>query len=246
MNNENFPAYLAFGKLNQQSIRQEGDQQKADYELLGNKVMEVTINLKNVEIQEFNNNISLGYSCYPTLKGCLLNHFMACPIAKSGILENLIRSVCELGNIFYDFPKYNKNETHILYYPAIELHVIRVPINSYNIINWGIFLENKENENLVHNMYKTTLFINEKGSDEIREESIHLAELVVPIAYIYERVQLLFDNNLILPDKLHRAIIQNSIGMESMQLKLFYGTENDSWSKYGIQFKPLKSRVNGK
>jgi len=69
---------------------------------------------------------------------------------------------------------------------------------------------------------------------------------VVPIAYIYERVQLLIDNNLILPDKLHRAIIQNSIGMESMQLKLFYGTENDSWSKYGIQFKPLKSIKNGK
>jgi hypothetical protein len=41
MNNENFPAYLAFGKLNQQSIRQEGNQRKADYELLGNKVMEV-------------------------------------------------------------------------------------------------------------------------------------------------------------------------------------------------------------
>ena len=109
------------------------------------------------------------------------------------------------------------------------------------MITWGIFLEDKENENLVHNMYKTTLFISEKGREEIREESIYLAELVVPIAYIYDRVQLLIDNNLILPDKLHRAIIQNSIGMESMQLKLFYGTENDSWSKYGIPKRKDKS-----
>ena len=37
MNNETFPAYLAFGKLNQQSIRQQGDQRKADYELMGSK-----------------------------------------------------------------------------------------------------------------------------------------------------------------------------------------------------------------
>ena len=40
------------------------------------------------------------------------------------------------------------------------------------MITWGIFLEDKENEDLVHNMYKTTLFISEKGREEIREESI--------------------------------------------------------------------------
>ncbi len=240
MNNETFPAYLAFGKLNQQSIRHVGDQRKAEYELLGNKVMEVTINLKNVVIQEFNNNISIGYSCYPTLKGCLLNHFMACPIAKSGILENLIRRVCELGNIFYDFPKYDKNEPHILYYPAVELHIIRVPITSYNMISWGIFLENKENENLLNNIYKTTLFIKEKGQENLSEEKIHLAELVAPIAYIYERVQLLLSHNLIQPEKKHRAIIQNFIGAETIELKMFYGTKNDSWSEYAIQFNPLK------
>ena len=52
MNKETFPAYLAFGKFNQQSIRQEVDHRKAEYELLGNRVMGVTIRFKPLKSKE--------------------------------------------------------------------------------------------------------------------------------------------------------------------------------------------------
>ena len=53
MNTAQFPDYLAFGKLNKRTFRNTGEFVTADYELLGEKVMEVSIKPGRAEIREF-------------------------------------------------------------------------------------------------------------------------------------------------------------------------------------------------
>lgn len=65
MNNFQFPPYLALGKLNYNSIRENEDGLTADYEFLGEKVMEVLVKPAQTIITTYFQNENEGISRSP-------------------------------------------------------------------------------------------------------------------------------------------------------------------------------------
>lgn len=247
MNTTDFPNYLAFGKLNVQSIRTHNHSKTADYELLGEKIMELTISPNRVEITEYLHDESLGYSCYPRLQDCFLSHFRAFPIAQSGIMKELISRVCSLGNVFFEYPHFKEGGMQIVFYPAASLQAILLPITSRNKAAFLDFIESDENMKLLNRFYETSLLVKYRNQPAAVNEEIFIAEFIVPLAFVYERVALLSNLGLILSDKLYRGIIQDSYTLLNSGFRFFYGRDSDLWNYYGIEIKSLKSEtVNNK
>lgn len=238
MNRNIFPDYLAFGKLNPQSIQTNGKEQTADYELLGETLMKVIINPTCVTIEEVFRDEFLGYSSSKTLENCFMQHYINLPISASPVMKYIIDKVTELGNIYYEYPRITEDETNIVYYPAASLHIIRIPLTENNIVAFNLFNKDEANRKLITNVYKSNIAVMRKGTIVPRVERIHIVEFVTPLAFIHERAALLLKYNLILPDKLHRAIIQDLMETISYQTKSFYGNEIDNWAEYKIEFKP--------
>lgn len=130
----------------------------------------------------------------------------------------------------------------IIFNPAAYLFIIRVPVTENNIkaINTAfqdIFLFNR-----VPDIYDSTIIIDWKNGNQ-QEKKIMLMEIVVPVAFLNESIQWLTERNLILKEKLFRAIVQDATnkGLVSVA-NIFSGNEEDAWSSYTIRYKPLLSK----
>jgi hypothetical protein len=68
-----FPYYLCYGQIDESSKRVEGDNHVADYLMNEKKVLEVRINEKYTEIQDYWNGKYLGLSHYSTIRQSVLS-----------------------------------------------------------------------------------------------------------------------------------------------------------------------------
>jgi len=238
MNTQQFPPYLAFGKLNEKSIRSEDIYQVADYELLDEKVMEIKLSNEKAEIIESLHGESLGMTFHQDLKKAFMHHFMCIPQSKNPVMDFLVQKVCSLGNVYFQFINEDPEKTKIIYYPAAFLFVIRVPITENNAEAINKAMDDKYLYELTNDLYESEISIHWKNGEQ-QTKKIAILEMIRPVAFLYETIKWLTDRNLILKEKLFRAIVQDATEKGFAVANAFIGNGENAWNSYSIRYKPL-------
>jgi len=207
MDTQQFPPHLAFGKLNENSIRTEENFQVADYDLLGEKVMEIKLSADNMQLTEFFQGKSLASTFHRDLKAGFMQHFSLTDASKNPVIDFLVRQVCNLGNVYFQKMIDDPKSPKIIFYPAAYLFIIRVPVTENNIESINAALLNIFLYEKVSDLYDSNIIIDWKNGN-LQDREIMIMEIVVPAAFLYETIEWLIERNLILKEKLFRAIVQ--------------------------------------
>jgi hypothetical protein len=236
---QKFPAYLAFGKLNEASIQQNNKVASATYEFQGIRILELTLWKSNCQIKEYFGDELAATTQAPTLLQCFRLHYSEHPGLLTTRAHLLAETVCKLGNIYFEFPQIRRGDAAPLPYPAGLNFVIRLPItqDALHIINpfMGHALPYTE----VHRFYPTLLHICYNRYPGRCTKFIYIVELLTPAALLLDKVQLLLSKNLIAPEKHLRAIIQEAGQLYSSGTKLFIGQKGDSYHWYELELQEL-------
>ncbi len=242
MNNEQFPPFLAYGQLDEASIRSENNYRVADYKLLGERVMKVKLAPGKAELIETLHGKGLAQTRHQSLKAGFMHHFTCINLSESRVMAFLVQQVSSLGNIFFHFIGDDTLRKKIIYYPAAYLFVLRVPVTENNAAAMNKAMEEKFLYDHFSDLYRTSLIIDWKNGQR-QEKDIILLELISPIAYLYETVKWLTDRDLILKEKFFRALVQNATDKNPAAPNGFLGSENDRWSQYSILYKTLNPGI---
>lgn len=242
MNKIEFPSYLAFGKLNETSIRIENECTIADYELLGKKVMEVKLSPDRAWVVDYFGGKQYASSTYPTLAQTFQSHFMVVKASSNPIMGFLSREVCNLGNFYFQHFDEDSGNWRMTFFPAGYLLVIRIPVLKENSEVVKELIEDESMKKSVFEIYETQLTINYKTGDK-KVVDIHLLELVMPVAFVYDTAKWLTEHKMILKEKLFRAIISDSSNKWFTAAQLFVGNDNDDWTSYSIRYMPSASKM---
>jgi hypothetical protein len=200
--------------------------------------MKIKLAPDKIELIEIFQGKSLGMTFNSDLKKGLLYHFTCTRISENPIFNFLVNEVCSLGNIYFEYIDDGPQKIKTIYYPAAYLFIIRIPITDNNIDAATKALSDNFLYRLATDVYDSKLIIDYKNGKTI-VNNIMVLELIVPMAFLYETVQWIVNQDLILKEKLYRAIIQDSLQKALSAGQIFTGTEKDEWSSYSISYKPM-------
>lgn len=237
MNNFQFPPYLALGKLNYNSIRENEDGLTADYEFLGEKVMEVLVKPAQTIITTYFQNENEGISRSPfELKRAFFRHFLDIPLHKSKAFRFMVEKVSSLGNVWFSLKE--EQEQSLVFYPGGSIMMVRIPLEdagTMKVIDLFADLFNKRIKSII---YPSRLGIRRKGEIDFEYKTIFIFEISIPVAFLHDLVDDLINKyNIISDEKIFRAIICEKSNNHGDSLQLFIGDENDDWAEYFIEFK---------
>lgn len=234
-----FPDYLGYGKLDPKTIHEQEGCLSAEYHLLGQNVMTVKCKEDKTEIQEYWQGRPLGMTWHRDLEHAILHHFICTSMAANPIYEYLMDRIARIGWVYVQHDKETHNSWKAVYYPAVYLYIIRIPIPDNHVQKVIKALENEWFYKMETDTYGSKIQVNWKhGEQEVID--IAILEIIVPIAYLYECVEWLIKQEIILPQKLYRAIVQNAFHKATSKGNIFLGTSQDDWEQYIIYYSLIK------
>ncbi len=237
MNNFQFPPYLALGKLNDNSIRKSEDGLTADYEFLGEKVLEVMVKPAQTIITTYFQNENEGISRSPfELKRAFFRHFLDIPLHKSKAFRFMIEKVSSLGNIYFSLQEEQKES--LVFYPSGSMMMVRIPLEDAGTMKAINLFADIFNKRIKFIIYPSRLGIRRKGEIDFEYITISILEISIPVAFLYDLVGYLVNKyNIISEEKIFRAIICEKSNNYGDSIQFFIGDENDDWAEYFIEFK---------
>jgi hypothetical protein len=228
-----FPPYLCYGQIDESSKRVDGDNHVADYLMNGKKVLEVRINEKYTEIQDYWDGKYLGLSHYSTIRQSVLSHYSFIDQLKSPIQQEWVNSVITSANIYVEYIDIKKIDSIV--FPGVFLIDLYIPVrlNDEKILTNII-----EHDFLVFfdcDYSESVLAWKSKETSTVYQERINLIKIKIPIAFVQDVVSEL--KEYIYTDKKWRAFTEINTSKRSTSLKLFYGNEKDTYHNYSILIK---------
>ena len=123
-----FPDYLGYGKLDPKTIHEEEGFRSAEYHLLGQNVMTVKCWENITEIQEYWEGCPLSMTRHRDLQQAVSRHFLITGHSKNPIYSYLMDKIIRMGNIYAQYDEDSNQSWKAIYYPAVYLYMIRIPI----------------------------------------------------------------------------------------------------------------------
>jgi hypothetical protein len=229
-----FPSYLGYGKLIPNSIRYDTEKKtmSASYEMNGVPVLDIEINGIATLITEYYKEQIVGITSNKEFEKAVFSHYQFNEPIKSCVNTEWVGNMISIGNVYAEY--LFKCDYKILYFPAVFLMSIRVPI-----LDKQIDLAKKTFENPIIKQWKPWIqdatMITDFVSPKI-EEPIKLINVICPIAFCYEIVKLLKEAGLIGIDKRYRAIVTAANPTQTTIKKTFFGRDEDGWQSYSILY----------
>ena len=238
------PSYLGLGILNPATIRAENNEVIAEYTLFGKMVTKLTISDRASLIEDYHEGKRLNITSNRDLNNGICMHFNYWDAETDPRFKILMDAVCHLGNIYFEIPPCirKKNQRVQSYSPAGRLLIFRFPMPGghfkiFEAVQPNDAFEIKPFFNFLDLYFATLNIFNNNGS--CNNQPIFLFEVLVPLAYAYDAAKWFCDRNLILPRKIYRMIIQDSVHKDNESFMTFLGTASDSWSEYMLHFRGL-------
>jgi len=231
---KNFPPYLCYGIIDETSERFIDDFHVVDYLMDNEKVLEVRINEKSVEIQDCWRGKLLGMSHYPTLQQAVLSHYSFISQSESPIHKHWVHNLTKRGNIYVEYIDIKKIDSIV--YPAVFMIDVFIPIRLEDetlidkIVNVDslIFFD--------YEVLDSVLTWRNREDNKIIQENILLIKITVPIAFIsevFEEIKVYIHK-----EKMWRAFTQlHKNNNNDGSIKIFYGNENDLYVSYSLIIK---------
>jgi|GEM_PF-2803563 len=240
MNDFKFPKYLAFGTLNPESIRTEGDYQVADYYLLEEKVHEVKVSTQWAYFIEFFKGKQHAITFNPILQGAVQSHFSFWKPSQSPVMDFLVKKTCSLGNFYFGIPSDDRTKTRLSFYPAGMMFIFRIPTTKERLSDDDLFIFDPYVSRYCHSCYTTTLSTMD-WSGEIFKEEIELLELIVPLDEIYHAAKRLVFIELVQKERKYRVIIEDVVNKATSVMQVFPSIKNEPYQAYWIEYEQKPS-----
>lgn len=231
------PRYLAYGILDEKSIKYENEELYAEYvfECDNSVVHKVRLKKDRAHLDTFCQGQTGFMSTCPTLKHTLMHECMGWQLHKDAPFQFLSKEICGLGNIYVNHPKPDEKSTSVNFFPAAKMFLFSLPLvsKSEKYLN---FLELIKGSNLIK-FYRERnghiLFL--KPDSEIRMQHIVIADFIVPLAHLYNAAKIFAIENIIESSKLFRLMINESYDADSSLMQTFIGDEQNKY--FSIIFK---------
>jgi len=245
-----FPHYCCFGKQ-QGSLTENNEEIVAVYQMLGIKVHELRYNkLKEHWIlEQFSPNGSRTlYSCYKTFDHTICWHMNYVDDKENELLKLLRSELLKLGTVWFaPLPSFKNGDKSITYCPAGKLLAIRLLLSAgedcrehLKIIR-GLFEYSDPVTTLklkMHEFYETSCII-QRYDDFNYSHMAFVAEFVVPLAYVYDTVKLLYDRGLLKRNSLNRVFVEDACTLEDSKVYDFLLVDLPGAISYAVILKGL-------
>lgn len=229
-----FPHYLGFYKAipERYEVDKLLQKEKLSYGYKGKVHLEVEVTSTITRLTEFCDEKIIGITSGKNLKDAFFRHYQCIDPFTSAIYDDWINSIISVRNVYVDYIK--KENVSYLYYPALVLTDIRVPINEDQI-------------NITEELMTSASFKNGRSwiqsakfcisySDNMETFKKPLLSVICPLAYTYDILKEISESGLISREKLFRPLVGHSISPEKFAVRQFFGRDGDSWKQYNITY----------
>lgn len=230
LSSNDFPAYLGYGKLKPESYRLLNGTAFVEYEYADVPIMRVEQSENGVCVEEFYANQSLGVTYGANLQQAIFHHYLCFDQSKSPLHQSWIHNLIGQGNIFAEY--ISKTKDTVLFYPAVYLIDIRVPVLEAHLQQVEAFIASPEIMKLAPKLSPSKLIT--VYPDRTENIPITMLKITTPIAFTIGVAKLLSERGIIKKEKRLRAIVSVAKPQSGRLLRSFRGSEKDSWLSYSI------------
>lgn len=230
MTANSFPHYLGYGIINKDSYRKESEKEYVDYVYKDQTVITAEITPTGAMIEEHYNGKRLSMSFGKNLQRAVFQHYLASDQLKSHLHLDWINEVVGIGNIYAEMIQ--KTEQTVLYFPAVYLIEIRIPVSKDKLPLLEKFMENPEVIKLNATAQEATIITR---YDERNENlTVPLLTICTPIAFTVQTLKLIKESGLISGEKRLRGIVGQVRASNGTVMRNFIGSPTDNWKSYSI------------
>ena len=225
-----FPPYLGYGTLNPNSRKSIGNKEIADYEFNGHPIMTVEQTETGASVEEYYQDKAIGRSFGKKLEGAIFQHYLNLDQLSSPLHRAWIDKLVSQGNIYAEM--ISKTKERVLFYPAVFLMDIRVPVLDERLASVKEFIETPEMKKhlpKIEDSKLITVFPNYKET-----LTISLLRITAPIAFTIDIAKELSNAGIIEKEKRLRAIVSVARPNSGTVVRSFGGTKTDTWLFYSI------------
>jgi len=233
INNTSLPAYLGYGVLNLDSYKFTDGKAYADYHYEGFPILKVEQSEKGARIEELYGNQTLGMSYGENLQRAIFQHYLNLDQLESPLHRAWISSLISQGNIYAEY--ISKKKDRVLFFPAVYLIDIRVPVLEEDIKKVEAFIGIPEIKTLLPRLSPSKLIT--VYPDRTENLTITMLKITTPIAFTVGVAKMLSEGGIIKKEKRLRAIVSVANPQAGTLLRSFRGTEKDDWLSYSITIK---------
>jgi hypothetical protein len=230
INNTSLPAYLGYGVLNPDSYKFKDGKAYADYHYEGLPILKVEQSEKSARIEEIYGDKTLGMSYGANLQRAIFQHYLNLDQLESPLHRAWIRNLISQGNIYAEY--ISKTKDRVLFFPAVYLIDIRVPVLEEDIKKVEAFIGIPEIKTLQPILSPSKLIT--VYSDRNENLTITMLKITTPIAFTVGVAKMLSEGGIIKKEKRLRAIVSVANPQAGTLLRSFRGTEKDDWVSYSI------------
>lgn len=227
------PAYLGYGVLNPDSYKFTDGKTYADYHYEGFPILKVEQSEKGARIEEMYGDKTLGMSYGANLQRAIFQHYLNLDQLESPLHRAWISNLISQGNIYAEY--ISKTKDRVLFYPAVYLIDIRVPVLEEDIKKVEAFIAIPEIKTLLPKLSLSKLIT--VYPDRTENLTITMLKITTPIAFTVGIAKMLSEGGIIKKEKRLRAIVSVANPQAGTLLRSFRGTEKDDWLSYSITIK---------
>jgi len=227
-----FPSYLSYGQINNKSYKKEGETEYVDYSFKNQTILRVELSSSGAMLEEFYNGISQRMSFGKDLQRAVFQHYLASDQLKSHLHLDWINEVVGIGNIYAEMIQ--KTDQTVLYFPAVYLIEIRIPISNDKLSLLEKFLGNPEVIKLNATTQEATIIT--RYEDRNENLTVPLLTICTPIAFTVQTLKLIKASGLISTEKRLRGIVGQARASNGTVMRNFIGFPTDNWKSYSILY----------
>jgi len=227
------PAYLGYGVLNPDSYKFTDGKAYADYHYEGFPILKVEQSEKGARIEELYDDKTLGMSFGTNLERAIFQHYLNFDQMDSPLHRAWIHDLISQGNIYAEY--ISKTKDRVLFYPAVYLMSIRVPVLDEDLQKVEAFIASPEVKNLQPKLSPSKLIT--VYPDKTENLTITMLQITTPIAFTIGVAKALSEKGIIKKEKRLRAIVNVANPQAGTSIRTFRGTEKDEWLSYSITIK---------
>ncbi|MEP7128720.1 MAG: hypothetical protein ABI729_07625 [Chitinophagales bacterium] len=225
--NRKLPYTLGYGILNESSITCFNEVLSADYVFDCDDTVahHVVWSEDRCVLTTFFHGMLTSYTTYPDLEKALLYQCLSWKLEEDAAFLHVAREVCRAGNIFVNYPKTDKKNVNLGYFPAGKIFIYTLPLLEKTKA-YTDFLEQ------ISERGEITLFRERNGhllqattDGQSSAQPLVLAEFVVTLPYLVRAAKTFAAAGVIAKEKRLRLVVTESAEAEAQLMQTFTGDE---------------------
>jgi hypothetical protein len=230
---DDFPSYLGYGVIDPDSFTLSGEKAHVNYHYQGLPILKVEHSDKGARIEELYGDKTLGMSYGANLERAIFQHYLNFDQVDSPLHRTWIHDLIRQGNIYAEY--ITKTKDRVLFYPAVYLMSIRVPVLDEDLKQVEAFIASPEIKKLQPKLSPSKLITVYPNRTE--DLTITILHITTPIAFTIGVAKVLSEKGIIRKEKRLRAIVNIAVPQAGTLIRTFRGAEQDGWLSYSITIK---------